>query len=203
MTCDQMIRQDPIRAVMNGHRQWVAHSVAGRMRLRLPAALAGHGLGLAQHLALHPEVQSVRWTSAARSLTVSFDRSVAFDRILDDLSRGGMHNAKVSTPAVIVTRPAVPALATIVSAIGGPVGLVAGLLLGSMETHHVTRLPQPLRLESEPARAHRPLLPRTSWHRHGRHAAQAARRRRCPASTASGHEPHSAPALMRRNRRAH
>jgi Cu2+-exporting ATPase len=63
----------------------VVHSLPGRVRLRLPNRDGQLGEELAERLGAHRLVSSTRWVEAARSLTVHFDVSVPFERIVNEL----------------------------------------------------------------------------------------------------------------------
>jgi Cu2+-exporting ATPase len=73
----------------------VVHRLPGRVRLRLDAASAARGPGLAAALGAHPSVSSVRWTAAARSLVVQFDPRHTFESIVRRLRPG-----RPASPAV-------------------------------------------------------------------------------------------------------
>src|SRR5262249_62403594 len=59
----------------------VVHRLPGRVRLRLDPADAHRGELIAAALGAHPEVTGVRWTPAARSLTVHFRPEAEFEEI--------------------------------------------------------------------------------------------------------------------------
>jgi Cu2+-exporting ATPase len=63
-------------------QRWVAHSIPGRTRLRLPAGCRAEGPSLALRLAAVPEVGTARWSAASRSLVVHHDRAVPFSRVV-------------------------------------------------------------------------------------------------------------------------
>ncbi len=63
----------------------VVHSLPGRVRLRILSADPEDGRRFADRLARHPDVSGVRWTSAARSLTVHFEPGQSFAGIVHRL----------------------------------------------------------------------------------------------------------------------
>lgn len=60
----------------------IAHAIPGRVRLVLDPADVDAGLELADRLAMHPNVQSVRWRRTSRSLVVTFAEAQSFTRLL-------------------------------------------------------------------------------------------------------------------------
>lgn len=70
---------------MTRHQYTVVHSLPGRVRLRIPQTERGLGEEFAARLAAHRLVTSTRWVEVARSLTVHFDPSVPFERIVNNL----------------------------------------------------------------------------------------------------------------------
>jgi hypothetical protein len=60
----------------------VEHRLPGRFRLRFDPAAADGGWALAVRLASHPDVRSVRWGCANRSLTAQHSPAVQMERIL-------------------------------------------------------------------------------------------------------------------------
>ena len=63
----------------------VVHRLPGRVRVRLDPADAPRGELIVAALGLHPEVTAVRWTAAARSITVHFHPEAEFEEIASRL----------------------------------------------------------------------------------------------------------------------
>ncbi|MDB5065905.1 MAG: Cation-transporting ATPase [Chloroflexi bacterium] len=61
----------------------MVHSLPGRVRLRIPATRCADGPSLARRLASVPDVRDARWSPAARSLAVQFDRTASFQEVVD------------------------------------------------------------------------------------------------------------------------
>ena len=79
----------------------MVHSLPGRVRLRISHAERGLGEEFAARLAAHRLVTWTRWVEAARSLTVHFEPSVPFERIVNSLPETGgrtLPPAEPSTP---------------------------------------------------------------------------------------------------------
>jgi P-type Cu2+ transporter len=102
----------------------VAHTLPGRVRLRLPAAHRDQGSPLAAAFARHPAVTAARWSAASRSLTVSFDGEWTLPRIALGLDVDGAAPLPAPAPEVPVWRRyLVPAVSLAVSFSG--LGLIA------------------------------------------------------------------------------
>ena len=63
----------------------VVHSLPGRVRLRFGPSAGGEALAVAEQLAAHPAVSSVRWSPMVRSLTVEFQPALSLQIVLLDL----------------------------------------------------------------------------------------------------------------------
>ncbi|MDQ6691901.1 MAG: cadmium-translocating P-type ATPase [Candidatus Dormibacteraeota bacterium] len=78
----------------------IAHAIPGRVRLVLDPADVDAGLELADRLAVHPNVESVRWRRSSRSLVVTFEEAHSFTRLLATIPSdiGSQGPAKRSAP---------------------------------------------------------------------------------------------------------
>ena len=75
----------PRRQARLRFRFTVVHRLPGRVRVRLDPADAPRGELIVAALGLHPEVTAVRWTAAARSITVHFHPEAEFEEIASRL----------------------------------------------------------------------------------------------------------------------
>jgi heavy metal translocating P-type ATPase len=67
---------------LTGWRRWVAHSIPGRTRLRLPAGRCPDAPSLVLRFAAVSEVRIARWTPASRSLAVHHDPAIEFAQVV-------------------------------------------------------------------------------------------------------------------------
>ena len=75
------------------HGVRVAHAVPGRMRLHLNREWARLVPELVSRLRSRSEMRKVRWSPAARSLTVEFDPSLRQHEVLDTLANPSAREA--------------------------------------------------------------------------------------------------------------
>src|SRR5215470_19987605 len=83
--------QRPRRQARLRFRFTVVHRLPGRVRVRLDPADAPRGEMIVAALGLHHEVTAVRWTAAARSITVHFHPEAEFEEIASRLHPAGPH----------------------------------------------------------------------------------------------------------------
>lgn len=83
----------------------VIHAIPGRVRIVFERSADDDGLRLARRLALHEDVRAMRWTPAARSLTVAFAGARRFEEILGELPEDLPHSAPIIIREPIATHP--------------------------------------------------------------------------------------------------
>lgn len=108
----------------------VAHSLPGRIRLRLPREHAARGPTLADALDAHAAVSDVSWTVASRSLVVRFDPARSFADIAPevDLAAVPRHDRRRAQPEPGWRQLWLPAVSTALALSGS--GLAARLAIG-------------------------------------------------------------------------
>lgn len=138
-------------------RARLAHHLPGRFRLRFRNGAEAEGWALALAAADHPDVRSVRWGDASRSLTVEHDPAVPAERILAESRRASVQHAPL--PPRVALRPLLGAL--VLATVPGSVQLVltvAGLLLGG-STVPVRASTTPSGRDQRPAARSLPMAP--------------------------------------------
>jgi hypothetical protein len=83
----------------------IIHAIPGRVRIVFERSADDHGFRLARRLALHQAVRAMRWSPAARSLTVEFAAGRCFEEILGDLPEDLPHSAPIVIREPVATRP--------------------------------------------------------------------------------------------------
>lgn len=77
----------------------------GRVRIVFERPNEYQGLRLARRLARHREVRALRWSPAARSLTVQFAAGRRFEQILEELPDEVPYSAPIVVREPVATHP--------------------------------------------------------------------------------------------------